>query len=450
MRAVLRLFCVACFALLTAGPHVLAQNDSSSVYSVNRPGSNARGPLDWLLGRKADTPARADQRTRTYQPRKRTATAPRPQLPAGPVYGPQLPVDPSQPAPDASAPQTADAGTPPPPAMPALPPVHVAVIGDSLSIFLAQGLQDIYADRPSVTFHKRQREASGLVREDYYDWPKALRELVSGADKLDAVIVMIGSNDRQQLRDEAGVHEPRSEKWRDIYQRRIDGLIAIAKEKSVPLIWIGLPIMRSERYSADLVAFNDMYRSRALAAGVPFVDIWEAFAGVDGYYAVTGPDVGGETVRLRTADGVHFTKAGARKLGFFADKELQKIVAAVQSRAMPDVVVPTSPVVPVPGPSGSGPLVMLPPQPEAKLPPALQSTDAMLGIPLPERPLPSTLTPRPAQGAVSVLTMPVRTAGGELMAGKTVATPETASLFRTGVISPAKPGRADDFRYISD
>lgn len=458
MRAFLRLVFVACFALLTAGPHVLAQSDGSSVYSTARPGSNARGPLDWLFGRRAAPPAaapRADSRPRSYQPRKRTATAPRPQTsPVGPQIGPQLPVDPNAPAaPDTSQPQVAD-GTPQPavPAQPAGPAISVAVVGDSLSVFLAQGLQDVYGERPGINFIKRNREASGLVREDYFDWPKGLRELLSGTDKIDAVVVMIGSNDRQQLRDESGVHEPLTERWRELYARRIDALAAIAREKSVPLIWVGLPIMRSAKYSTDLLAFNDIYRARAQAAGVAYVDVWEAFTGDDGAYVVSGPDVGGEIVRLRTADGVHFTRAGARKLAFFADKALSRIVADLQARATP-ASAPVSPVPQVSAPVLPGPLVMLPAQPDVKLPNALQSIDAVLGIPMPDRPLPSLLTPRPAQGPVMPLTVPVRTAGAEL-AVAAQSQPRTASeaaqVFLYGQSPQAKPGRADDFRVNSD
>ena len=33
-------------------------------------------------------------------------------------------------------------------------------------------------------------DASGLVRDDYYDWPKAARELAAGKDHIDFVVIM--------------------------------------------------------------------------------------------------------------------------------------------------------------------------------------------------------------------------------------------------------------------
>jgi hypothetical protein len=434
--------------------------DGSSVYSVNRAGTNSGGPMQWLFGTRSNPhiirvrpEARREAPARAYQPRRRTTYASR----TAPAVDRPAPAPITQPAPNADAPpaddgsatpQTADTPAVPPAAPvaePQRPPVQIAVIGDSLSIFLAQGLLDTYADRPNVSFIRRHREASGLVRDDYYDWPKQLRDLIATTPKLDAILVQLGSNDRQQLRDADGVHEPRSDRWRDLYAKRIDEIIAIAREKKIPLIWVGLPVMRGDRYSADMMAFNDSYRARTVQGGGTYVDIWEAFTGVEGAYAVNGPDVDGSIVRLRTADGVHFTKAGARKLAFFADKELKRIIAAVEGR-MPVqppaaiAVVPAAPAVP----SGPALSIVLPALPEPALPAALKSTDALFGIPLPDPALPTALVGRPQQGPVLSLNKPPVTSGGALLP----ATSGTGDdLFRNGLPSAQKPGRADDFRF---
>ena len=229
----------------------------------------------------------------------------------------------------------------------------------------------------------------------------------------------------------------------------------MAREKGATVIWMGLPIMRSEKYSADLLAFNDIYRARAQAAGVPFIDVWEAFTGDDGRYVVNGPDVGGEIVRLRTQDGVHFTRAGARKLGFFADKELQKVVAAIQSKSAPVIAplpVPSQPGVQPPSQSVPGALAMVPPPvPDVRTQPALQSIDVVIGIPLPDRPLQSTLVPRPLQGPVVQLTAAPVTPGAQLM-GLSAAPQQTDAVrfFVHGRANTSKPGRLDDFRANSE
>ena len=39
-----------------------------------------------------------------------------------------------------------------------------------------------------------------------------------------------------------------------------------------------------------------------------------------------GPDFEGQTRRLRTSDGVHFTKAGARKLAHYLEREIRRVM----------------------------------------------------------------------------------------------------------------------------
>jgi hypothetical protein len=62
---------------------------------------------------------------------------------------------------------------------------------------------------------------------------------------------------------------------------------------------------------------DELYRGRAEKAGIAYVDIWDGFVDDQGRYAVQGPDFEGQIRRLRTADGVHFTKAGAVKLASY-------------------------------------------------------------------------------------------------------------------------------------
>ena len=46
---------------------------------------------------------------------------------------------------------------------------HVDVIGDSLAVLAADGLKDAFADKPEIAVVDKAREASGLVRDDYFD-----------------------------------------------------------------------------------------------------------------------------------------------------------------------------------------------------------------------------------------------------------------------------------------
>ncbi len=200
----------------------------------------------------------------------------------------------------------------------------IGVAGDSLAQWLAMGLTETFPASQGVTVVSKARDSSGLVRDDFFDWPKALRDFVT-TTPMDVLVVMVGSNDRQALRGATGVEEPLSKGWEALYGNRVEQIASIAAEKKIPVLWVGLPVMKSERFSLDMAAINEIYRTRASAAGAHFVDVFDAFSDERGQYRAFGPDINGTIVKLRSTDGVHFTLPGARKLAHFLEGDIRKL-----------------------------------------------------------------------------------------------------------------------------
>src|SRR5262249_54853414 len=146
-----------------------------------------------------------------------------------------------------------------------------------------------------------------------------------------------------------GPFEFHSEKWEAAYIRRIDATIAVMKSAGVPVFWVGLPPQRGARASTDSAYLNELYRQRAEKAGIIYIDVWDGFVDNASQFPAQGPDFEGQIRRLRSNDGVYFTKAGARKLAHYVEREIQRTIA---NRALP-VALPASPE-PTPAP-GTGP-----------------------------------------------------------------------------------------------
>jgi uncharacterized protein len=120
-------------------------------------------------------------------------------------------------------------------------------------------------------------------------------------------------------------------------------MISALKARGVPVLWVGLPSLRGTKSTSDMAYLDELYRERADKAGIAYVDIWDGFVDDQGRYTVQGPDFEGQTRKLRTPDGVHFTKAGAVKLASYVDQELRRMMA---NHAMP---------VALPGPDSAAP-----------------------------------------------------------------------------------------------
>ncbi len=347
-------------------------------------------------------------------------------------------------APD--APALADKAPTLPDKAPAEANFVIDVLGDSLGQLLAQGLQEAYADKPEITVVRKAKGDTGLVTDDVYDWPKAVRELLASNEKISMAIMMIGSNDRQQIRDASGRHDLLSDKWKEIYGNRVEEIAKAFKEKKIPLVWVGLPIAKSERLSDDYEEINEVVRERAAKQDAAFVDIWEAFGDSEGAYNAFGPDVNGVIVKLRAMDGVHFTKPGARKLAHFVESEVKRQLDLVNPKTEPGVAnleglpaplapaeVPAAPAPGAPAPDGSAPAqqAALPPQPAGPPPPP----------------------PKPASGPIVPLTTPPIAPGGDLARRSR---PRESSADAQALLDRAiargqaldpKPNRADDFSW---
>src|SRR5499433_649046 len=186
----------------------------------------------------------------------------------------------------------------------------IVVMGDANADWLAYGLEDAFSENPEVGVVRKHRTDSGLIRYDQrrdLEWPQVAREIIA-AEKPKFIVMMIGNNDRQTIREKAppavarpaapkpntqaaqpsppaatppiptpppdaeqqppapaeaaehanmtpeqarqasyGPWEFHTEKWELAYVRRIDATIAALKSAGVPVIWVGLPSQRGTK-----------------------------------------------------------------------------------------------------------------------------------------------------------------------------------------------------------
>lgn len=299
---------------------------------------------------------------------------------------------------------------------------YVVVFGDTLAEQLSSGLADEFVtERPEVAIIKKTRPNTGFVRTDVYDWTAQASGLLS-KEKATALVVLLGINDRQPLRDGDGAHEFRSDRWREIYGKRVEDFIDKLKDKNVPIFVVGLPPVRSPKMSLDAVYINEILSERTRKAGAFYIDAWDGFVAENGDFMATGPALDGQTRRLRMPDGVHFTKAGQRKLAHYVERELVRLFDSRPGRT------PRTPQAAVPGTASEASSSGQPGSSRAKplagpvipLTQVTGSADVLAGAPDSRKP--------------AALRLPA-------------ADPTLASTLIDGRPVEAVPGRADDFRW---
>jgi uncharacterized protein len=205
------------------------------------------------------------------------------------------------------------------PKKPAFSPTHqlrLWVGGDSLAITPGEsvinqaGATQVIGITEPVDGHV----GTGLARPEIFNWPAWLADVVQ-RDAPDAMVLTIGSNDDQTLTGEGGVGPLLSDAWQAEYARRVGGLMdQVTANGKTRLFWVGIPQMRNfTRYDTRYKYINQIVEQEAAKrkGHVYFIDTAPLLAGPDGGYTdyLTEPD--GSTVRVRTADGIHFERPGA-------------------------------------------------------------------------------------------------------------------------------------------
>jgi hypothetical protein len=206
-----------------------------------------------------------------------------------------------------------------------------------------------------------------------------------------------------------GPYQFREGRWAELYNKKIEEMIAAVKSRGVPVIWVGLPAIQGSKGTSDMLFLDSLYRDAAARSGITYVDLWDGFVDERGVFQQKGPDFEGQIRQLRTYDGVYFTKPGARKLAHYAEREIARLLA---TRSAP-VGQPSEPATP----------------------------DAHAIPGQPARPLAGPILPlvAPSAGADQLLGGPTtRPAAVDALAERT--------LFKGEALKPP-PGRADDFSW---
>ena len=210
-----------------------------------------------------------------------------------------------------------------------VPERNVLVLGDAMADWLAYGLEDAYAEQPDMGVIRKHKTTSGLLKYqpkgEPADWAAAARGILA-TEKPDAIVVMLGLNDRVALREPApdksdkpadkkddkkdarakpdakpadgaadgaprpaisrstpncrrtsadstpviapeksarspnGLYEFREERWVELYNKKIEEMIGVLKSKGVPVLWVGLPAIRGQKGTADMLFLDALYR----------------------------------------------------------------------------------------------------------------------------------------------------------------------------------------------
>jgi hypothetical protein len=190
------------------------------------------------------------------------------------------------------------------------------IVGDSVARDFGESLVAASDKTGLIAPSLDYRIATGFARPDYFDWSAELARLVAGTPP-DVVVALFGANDAQGLLlpDGTAVQTLDDPRWSVEYGKRIGAAMDALRAPNRLVLWVGQPLMRDGRYSADMERLDAIYQEQAASRPwVEFIDSRPVLADANGRYADHLPDAGGSLVDVRQSDGIHLSRAGADRI----------------------------------------------------------------------------------------------------------------------------------------
>jgi len=192
-------------------------------------------------------------------------------------------------------------------------PETILAIGDSMLKTALSPVLEAQVEKllPGTHLELFSRSGTGLVRPDVLDWNQKTAEIVKGKH-YDAVFVLLGTNDTQNLTLDKKPVEFGSEEWKKAYSERVTALNRNLCPASKKVYWIGLPPMLKINYQSRTEVVNSVIATTLVQSDCArFVPAPPILAGKDGGFSGY-VEFNGDTVRVREKDGIHLSLEGAR------------------------------------------------------------------------------------------------------------------------------------------
>lgn len=224
----------------------------------------------------------------------------------------------------------------------------VLIAGDSIIQGVAPYLQKKLKSEYQLDSINLSKQSTGLAYPKFFDWPATIEQTLQSDPSVKLLVILVGANDPWDFPDPAKSNgmpylKFQTPEWEGAYLARVNRIIDAMAKNGGQVIWMAAPYMKKPKLHEQMVYLNSVL-ARELdgkKANVLWMDTAALLSNGDKTYQDSITDDNGETVRVRSKDGIHFTAQGqqlvaqelAEQIGFQPAAEPQDASAAAASIA---------------------------------------------------------------------------------------------------------------------
>jgi hypothetical protein len=213
----------------------------------------------------------------------------------------------------------------------------ILLVGDSIGNNLGYGMLGQLGRYPNLKFVLRAKASTGLSNAWFYNWETNLKRYLV-AEKPDMVIVLLGANDRQNIKVGSNVYTYGTAAWKRVYSESVGRMAKLATDAGAYIHWVGMPICKPYNYNKGMELIASLTRIElAKHSGTSFSQLHTLTADAAGNYTQY-LTVNGVRTKVRGDDGIHFTGPGQSVIGSYIIKRIYSLYHVNLKSSSPRVV----------------------------------------------------------------------------------------------------------------
>lgn len=198
---------------------------------------------------------------------------------------------------------------------------QVFFAGDSMMQGIAPHVQKSLLENHQIKTVNLSKQSTGLAYPGFFDWPKTIAETIAANPQIKVLVVFLGPNDPWDMPNPKGgtYLKFKSPEWEAVYRSRIANIIQTAQAHHVNVMWISPPNMKKDSLNAQMVYLNGVIANEVQKNHAFSIDSRKILGQVNNVYSdYLLKD--GQSIKMRSADGIHFSTEGQKVI---ADEVLQ-------------------------------------------------------------------------------------------------------------------------------
>lgn len=193
---------------------------------------------------------------------------------------------------------------------------NVFLAGDSLMQGVAPYIQQSLKKKYGINSINLSKQSTGLSYPKFFDWPKTIENTLKENPHIRLLIVLLGPNDPWDFPNPKAKSGPylkfSSSEWESVYRQRINRIVQIANANNVKIIWVGIPYIKATKLNSQTRYLDKTIQNELIGKAI-WIPTEQLVSGGSKQYVDT-ITISGQSVKIRSKDGVHFTPKGYQYL----------------------------------------------------------------------------------------------------------------------------------------